>query len=413
MSGKSSISSGGRTDSSRGQERNAPSDQTVDQAREPVSAAGTSRLDSSAEKNSAGRAGAPTSSLSQEQKQQLMFQQQQQFLMNSALSRQSLQNHPMSTASSSVLQASASSGLSVQSTMPTTPSNSTTSDISELERQKAVNARLQQQIFENIRRQEELVRRLQASSQASDSSLQQQQQQQSQGAAHMGNAGNPSNPNLAASMQQNTMTPNASQYRFQPNNLMAMPGAVSSNPANPGLAILNNPMNLHQPQHQQQQLFNLQQAANMGSIMGFGNSSMMAQAFSSQPSAVQNTLIQQNNLIQQQALDMFRASMLKNNGQNTQMPVSSMQAMQLQQQQQQGLQRNASAGSAHSSNHGSINSNTRNSMVVDTSAQGSAAGQPPSAGNSHTAERRTSNAASNNGGRVAEDSPLSPNSFRW
>jgi len=407
MTGKSSISSGGRTDSSRGQERNAPSDQTVDQAREPVSAVGTSRLESSAENNSAGRAGAPPSSLSQEQKQQLMFQQQQQFLMNSALSRQSLQNHPMSTASSSVLQASASSGLSVQSTMPTNPSNGTTSDISELERQKAVNARLQQQIFENIRRQEDLVRRLQASSQASDSSL---QQQQSQRAAHMGNAGNPSNPNLAASMQQNTMTPNASQYRFQPNNL-AMPGAVSSNPANPGLAILNNSMNLHQPQHQQQQLFNLQQAANMGSIMGFGNSSMMAQAFGSQPTAVQNTLIQQNNLIQQQALDMFRASMLRNNGQNAQMPVSSMQAMQLQQ--QQGLQRNTSAGSAHSSNYGSINNNTRNSMVVDTSAQGSATGQPPSAENSHTAERRISNAASNNGGRVAEDSPLSPNSFRW
>jgi hypothetical protein len=60
--------------------------------------------------------------------------------------------------------------------------------VSELERQKAVNARLQEQIMENIRLQEELVRKLQADQGISGSSFTNEPQPQSYSAPSSGNA---------------------------------------------------------------------------------------------------------------------------------------------------------------------------------------------------------------------------------
>jgi len=231
-----------------------------------------------------------------------MFEKQQQILMQSTLSGQ--QDQPLPTVSSAMQQ-------HLASTLPTLLQPSAgLSDISEVERQRAVNTQLQLQIAENIRRQEEMVQRLQGAGQGSPA-----------------NQGTPIQQVL--STQNNSMAQNDTNpfNNFSTNNMMGMQRAVSSGPGIPEASSfnqgnqLNNHTNnsIHNPlirqqsnpnpttSLQQQQLFNLTQA------MGLGNSDMMAQGFDLRQQAIQDALMQQNRLLQFQ---MYQSSLSGAGGSN-------------------------------------------------------------------------------------------------
>lgn len=119
---------------------------------------------------------------------------------------------------------------------------STSQGISELEQQKAVNENLQKQILENIRRQEELVRRLQARSQVGseqkgvqagqvpNNSYQAMQQQRTTGSLNATQQNLPANQHCGSGSQQNSMLNMnlVAQARLNPN-LMAQAALMNQN----------------------------------------------------------------------------------------------------------------------------------------------------------------------------------------
>jgi hypothetical protein len=105
-------------------------------------------------------------------------------------------------------------------------------NVSELERQKAVNARLQVQIMENIRRQEDLVRRLQAQEFSSQSTAQQSQQLQSlSNTYHTGNDMGMSHSSALNMLQRQGMhgMNHVDNLNFQNNELASLANANVAN----------------------------------------------------------------------------------------------------------------------------------------------------------------------------------------
>jgi hypothetical protein len=250
------------------------------------------------------------------------------------------------------------------------PITSSSQNMTELERQKAVNALLQEQIMDNIRRQEDLVRRLQASEpqqqphyshsrddsyhsdidiepndlqrsaplnglsmSASASSnanvtaaLQQQHQQQHQGSLNI-----PMHPNMAAFMN------GAGGSQVPPNMLMAE------------VALFNNRLNQQNPyvgqipafQQQQQQYgggMHLPPVPNFSNpMMGLGgNGNMMTNlASQQQPQGLQHYIHQLSQQQQQEQLQQMYGggSMLTTNNNPL---ASQMRSLQQQQQQNNG-----------------------------------------------------------------------------
>jgi len=361
-----------------------------------------------------------------------MFEKQQQILMQSTLSGQ--QDQPTPTVSSAMQQ-------HLASTLPTLLQPSAgLSDISEVERQRAVNTQLQLQIAENIRRQEEMVQRLQGAGQGRSSF------EGAQGAA--ANAGNGIPANQGTPIQQVLSTRNNSMAQndtnpfnnFSTNNIMGMQRAVSSGPGipeassfNQGNQLNNHNNNTHNPlirqqsnpnpttSLQQQQLFNLTQA------MGLGNSDMMAQGFDLRQQAIQDALMQQNRLLQFQ---MYQSSLSGAGGSNNNDGLNASQMQQLLA--MQAMHAGESAQQLRSSFSSSIasqpfgnsnnffnvqmfnqgdNDNDDNNNSSSNSGNNNAAATDGVSSGGNTNNNPNGNGSNNDGDD--DHSPLSPGSFRW
>ena len=188
--------------------------------------------------------------------------------------------------------------------------SSTSQGISELERQKAVNEKLQQQIMENIRQQEDLLRKLQARSQASGK----QQQQQHQPTASP--SSNPVGCHLVQSMQLPTATMNTASSQL----LAAQASSVEQrnnallkgmNPLMSAQARSN--LIMAQAALMNQNRFNNMQMQGAASLMAAGNANNLLQLRASQ----------QQGLTPQQL--QFLTEAARNNNNNNSSIVSSLQ----------------------------------------------------------------------------------------
>lgn len=403
-----------------------------DQTREPLPSSSSRRSSSVGAMSSSVRAGAPSPLLTPDQMQQYLIQNHQQHLMNKDVYRQSLdpQQNLMAT---SAVQVTSDTAVPLRMPAPQTNQSSTEThmsscNMSDIEHQRAVNARLQNEIAVNIQRQEQLARFLQGSDTTQEEQSLQLQNVNLRNDFDQRNFTSPDQ----SSMQQSTM-----QFNHRPSSLNMMGMMQGSVPSNS--VMQQTPYSFFYDQQQRsqhppssanhsvvnpQQIYNNQQTSNLTDFrMGFGNSShLMARSFGSHPQAVGNGPMQPNQLLQHQQQQTFEAirPQLINTGNvvnlNFQQQLASLQGLQQSTHSAPDLFFSLPLGGDHSRGAANINFDNTSSNhdrplgLVPRSEHFPIGGGAANSKNDNDDEGTALGAGNNDGGGA---SPLSPNSFRW
>ena len=369
-----------------------------DQTREPATGS-SSRIRSSSAPSNSDRPTVPSPSLAQAQMQQHFFEQHQRqhsihlgerqpnFMIQPSLHVPSDTNGPQ--------------GMPSTFPIPNSTEHISSCNMSDIEHQKAVNARLQQQIEANIRRQEELARQLQGSKDQST------RLQHLDARLHHGM----DNHNFASTMM-SAMQPRAIQLNYPSNigDVKGMQQGSVPSTQTPFNAFLNQqqPANNSNPSVMQpQHMFNLQQGSNLNLRMDFGNSTnMVAQSTGPQGQATNSTLMHQ--LAYHQRPTFLPPLMGGNNSVNlNSQQVASLQALH---QHHQNTGPSPSVGECFRQDNTSHNNFHAQSGVAQSQQFGNM-GNPSSGSDLGDDHERTPLDDKNEDSD--DDSPLSPNSFRW
>ena len=298
-------------------------------------------------------------------------------------------------------------------------------NMSDIEHQRAVNARLQNEIAVNIRRQEQLARILQGSDTTHEG---QSLQLQNANIRNDFEQRNFSLPNQS-SMPQSTM-----QFNHRPNSLNMTGMMQGSVPSNSVMQQIPYSFFYDQQQRSQhpsssanhsgvnpQQIYNTQQTSNLTDFgMGLGNNShLMVRTFGSHPQAVGNGPMQPNQLLQHQTFEAIRPQFMATGNAvnlNFQHQLASLQGLQQSPHSAPDMFFSLSRGEDQSRGAANIDfestsgNNDRPLGLVPRSEHFPMGGSAANSQDDNDDERTALDAGNNDGGGA---SPLSPNSFRW